>query len=76
MIMISTRVTSVRDAYQIGSLVVLPLIGLIVFEMLGLLLNSVATLLGSIAVLIIIIVGLFKIAASIFDRERAIVKMV
>ncbi|NPD88878.1 MAG: ABC transporter permease subunit [Asgard group archaeon] len=76
MIMVSTRVTSVRDAYQIGSLVVLPLIGLIVFEMLGLLLNSVATLLGSIAVLIIIIIGLFKIATSIFDRERAIVKMV
>jgi ABC-type Na+ efflux pump permease subunit len=76
MIMISTRVTSVRDAYQIGSLVVLPLIMLIVLEMFGLLLNSIATLLGSIAVLIIIIVGLFKIAAKIFDRERAMVKMV
>ncbi|MCG3219847.1 MAG: ABC transporter permease subunit [Candidatus Heimdallarchaeota archaeon] len=76
MIMVSTRVTSVRDAYQIGSLVVLPLIMLIVLEMLGLLLNSIATLLGSIAVLIIIIVGLFKIAAGIFDRERAIIKMV
>lgn len=76
MIMISTRVTSVRDAYQIGSLVVLPLIMLIVAEMLGLLLNSIATLIGSIVVLVIIIVGLFKIAVSIFDRERAIVKMV
>jgi ABC-type Na+ efflux pump permease subunit len=76
MIMVSTRVTSVRDAYQIGSLVVLPLIMLIVVEMFGLLMNSIATLIGSIAILIIVIVGLFKIATSIFDRERAIVKMV
>jgi len=76
MIMISTRVTSVRDAYQIGSLVVLPLIMLVAAEMFGMLLNSIATLLGGIAILVAIIAILFRFATAIFDRERAIIKMV
>ncbi|MHA2358598.1 MAG: ABC transporter permease subunit [Candidatus Heimdallarchaeaceae archaeon] len=76
MIMISTRVTSVRDAYQIGSLVVLPLIMLVAAEMFGMLLNSLATLFGGIGILVIIIAILFRFASAIFDRERAIVKMV
>jgi len=75
MIMISTKVKSVRDSYQIGSLVVLPLIFLIVTGMLSFFFNSIATLIGGIAVMAVIIVILFKLATNIFNREKAIIKM-
>lgn len=76
MIMISTRVTSVRDAYQLGSLIVLPLIMLVVAEMFGLLFQSTITMIAGIAILAVLIFVLFKITSNIFDRERALVKMV
>ncbi|MCG3217252.1 MAG: ABC transporter permease subunit [Candidatus Heimdallarchaeota archaeon] len=76
MIMISTRVTSVRDAYQLGSLIVLPLIFLIAAEMFGFFFNTYATLAGGLVLMLVIIAALFKLATSVFDREKAIVKMV
>ncbi len=76
MIMVSTKVKSVRDSYQIGSLVVLPLILLIGGEMILFLFNSYATLFGGVGIMIIIILILFKIATSIFNRENIIAKMV
>jgi len=76
MIMISTRVTSVRDAYQLGSLIVLPLIMLVVAEMFGLLFQSTITMIAGIAILAVLIFILFKLTTNIFDRERALVKMV
>ncbi len=76
MIMISTRVTSVRDAYQLGSLIVLPLIFLIAAEMFSFFFNTYATLAGGLVIMIIIVLALFKLATSVFDREKAIVKMV
>ncbi len=76
MIMISTRVTSVRDAYQLGSLIVLPLIMLVVAEMFGLLFQSTITMIAGIAILAVLIFILFKITTNIFDRERALIKMV
>ena len=76
MIMISTKVKSVRDSYQIGSLVVLPLIFLIVAGMLSFFFNSIATLIGGTAVMAVIIIILFKLATNIFNREKAIIKMI
>ena len=76
MIMVSTRVTSVRDAYQLGSLIVLPLISLIAAQMFGFFFNTYATLAGGIAIMLIIILALFKLAVGVFDRDKAIVKMV
>ena len=75
MIMISTKVKSVRDSYQIGSLIVLPLILLIAAEMFSFFFASYATLFGGVAGMLILIAILFKIATSIFDREKVITKM-
>ncbi len=76
MILISTRVTSVRDAYQLGSLVVLPLVMLIVGVVVAYIFISVYALIAAVAILLILCAIFFKIATNIFDRERAIVKLV
>jgi len=76
MIMVSTKVKSVRDSYQIGSLVVLPLILLIGGEMILFLFNSYAALFGGVGVMVVLILILYKIAVSIFNRENVIAKMV
>ncbi|OLS31985.1 MAG: hypothetical protein HeimAB125_13520 [Candidatus Heimdallarchaeota archaeon AB_125] len=76
MIMISTKVKSVRDSYQIGSLVVLPLIMLIGAEMFSFFFNTVLTLIIGLAVMLVIIFILFKFATNIFNREKAITKMI
>ncbi len=76
MILISTRVTSVRDAYQLGSLVVLPLMMLIIGIVVSYFFISVIALIGAVAILLILCAIFFKIATNVFDRERAIVKLV
>jgi len=76
MILISSRVTSVRDAYQLGSLVVLPLIMIVIGLVVTYLLISVLALMASVAILLILCAIFFKIATNMFDRERAIVKLV
>ncbi|MBY9001095.1 MAG: ABC transporter permease [Candidatus Heimdallarchaeota archaeon] len=76
MILISTRVTSVRDAYQLGSLVVLPLMMLIVGVVVSYLFISTIALIAAVALLLILCAIFFKIATNVFDRERAIVKLV
>ncbi len=75
MIMVSTKVKSVRDSYQVGSLIVLPLILLIAAEMFSFFFASYATLFGGVAGMVVIIIILFKIATKIFDREKMITKM-
>ena len=76
MILISTRVTSVRDAYQLGSLVVLPLIMIVIGLVVSYLFISLLALIASVAILLILCTIFFKIATNVFDRERAIVKLV
>jgi ABC-type transport system involved in multi-copper enzyme maturation permease subunit len=76
MIMVSTKVKSVRDSYQIGSLIVLPLILLIAAEMFSFFFASYATLFGGVGGMIVLILILFKLATAIFDREKVITKMV
>ncbi len=76
MILISTRVTSVRDAYQLGSLVVLPLMMLIIGIVVSYFFISTIALIGAVAILLTLCVIFFKIATNVFDRERAIVKLV
>jgi ABC-type transport system involved in multi-copper enzyme maturation permease subunit len=76
MILISTRVTSVRDAYQLGSLVVLPLVMLIVGVVVTYFFISFLALIAAVAILLILCAVFFKIATNVFDRERAIVKLV
>jgi ABC-type Na+ efflux pump permease subunit len=76
MILISTRVTSVRDAYQLGSLVVLPLMMLIIGIVVSYFFISVLALIAAVATLLILCAIFFKIATNVFDRERAIVKLV
>ncbi len=76
MILISTRVTSVRDAYQLGSLVVLPLIMIVIGLVVSYLFISILALIASVAILLTLCAIFFKIATNVFDRERAIVKLV
>ncbi|MHA1347149.1 MAG: ABC transporter permease subunit [Candidatus Heimdallarchaeaceae archaeon] len=76
MILISTRVTSVRDAYQLGSLIVLPLMMLIVGVVVSYFFVSTIALIAAVGLLLILCAIFFKIATNVFDRERAIVKLV
>lgn len=70
MIWVSTRTTSTRDAQQLGSLIVLPII-LVIMGTLGLslLINPMIVWIG---VLLMIIIDFFlvRIGISILDRER------
>ena len=76
LIMISTRVSTVRDASQLGGLILIPLL-LIVFGSLSLyLFNSILGLILSPVVLILLDAILYKISTNIFQREIALAKLV
>ncbi len=75
MILVSTKVATTRDAYQFGSLVVLPLIVLIIGQVALLFFVSIVTLIFGTTLMIILDYILYLLALKIFDREKAIAKL-
>ena len=76
LIMISTRVTTVRDANQLGGLLLIPLI-FVIFGALSLyLFNSTLSIVITLVILIIVDLIFYKISISIFKREKALTKLV
>ncbi|MHA1401671.1 MAG: ABC transporter permease subunit, partial [Candidatus Heimdallarchaeaceae archaeon] len=74
MIMISTKMSSVRDAYQIGSLIVMPVFFFVFIQMVSFFFSSLLSIIGGTLILVLFAIAFFKIAENIFDREKAIVK--
>jgi len=76
LIMISTRVSTVRDANQLGGILLIPLI-MVVLGFLSLyFFNSLLGLILTPVVLIIIDLLFYKLSTNIFQRERALTKLV
>gem|GEM_PF-4910345 len=70
LIYISARVKGFQEAYQLGSLVVLPIVGLFISQMTGVLFLSVAVL-AAIELIVLLIDGaLVFYTAQQFDRDR------
>ena len=76
MIMISTKMSSVRDAYQIGSLVVMPVFFFVFLQMVTFFFSSLLSILAGTTILILSTIFFYKLAENIFDREKALVKLV
>ncbi len=76
LIMISTRVSTVRDANQLGGIILIPLILIILGFLTLYLFNSVLGLILTPVVLILIDGLFYKISTNIFQRERALTKLV
>jgi ABC-type Na+ efflux pump permease subunit len=74
-VLVSARVNTFQDAYQVGSLVVLPVVILVLAQALGaLVLNaSFVALLG--AVLWVLSLGVFLVGASKFTRSAMIARL-
>lgn len=73
-VMISSRVSTARDAQQLSVIFVFPLMGVIIGQLFTILLDLRMTLIGC-AVLALISVGAFKIATLIFDRDKLMAKI-
>ncbi len=76
MIMISTKVSSVRDGYQFGGLLVLPLFLFVGVQMVFFFLNPLLTLIIGTGILILFALLFYRIAINIFDRDKALTKLV
>lgn len=76
MLLVSTKVKSTRDAYQFGSLIILPVLALIISQMASMFFFSNVTLVIGTVLMLVLIYVLYRIALKIFDREQAIAKLV
>ena len=70
----SARANDARGAQQIASLVVLPLTGMMVAQLFGLLLLTPQFLLGAAVVLVSINAVLLAVAVALFDRETILTR--
>jgi hypothetical protein len=76
LILVSTRVSTLRDATQLGGLLLIPLLMLIGLQVVLFFYNMILGIVVAPIVLLIIAAGLFKISTSLFKREKALVKLV
>jgi ABC-2 type transport system permease protein len=70
----SARANDARGAQQIAALVVLPLTGMMVAQLFGVLLLTPVFLLGAVAVLVALNAILLRIAVALFDRETILTR--
>jgi ABC-2 type transport system permease protein len=68
--LISVRVRSTQEAFQLGGIVVLPVVGLLVAQVGGLLLLSVPALLVTAAIALALAAGLVAVSARSMTRPR------
>ena len=71
---VSSRVNDARSAQQIGALVILPISGLLVAQLLGGLLLTVPMILLIALVLVVLNGGLLRLAVALFDRESILTR--
>lgn len=76
LILVSTRVSTVRDATQLGGLLLIPLLMLIGLQVVLFFYNIILGIVVGPIVLLLIAAGLFKISTSLFKREKALIKLV
>jgi ABC-2 type transport system permease protein len=69
-IIISSRVRDANTAQQLGSLILLPLIGILAGQMLGVLNSSVRVIAVVAAVLLLLDVVVLTLAVHLFKREE------
>jgi len=74
-VLISAKVASVRDASQIGGVVIIPLILLIIGQMFAVIFINTATVIIATAVLALIDTFLIRFCASRFGRENILTKL-
>jgi ABC-2 type transport system permease protein len=70
----SSRVNDARSAQQIGALVVLPLSGLLVLQLIGAVELTLTALAGIAVVLAAVNAGLMWLAVAVFDRESILTR--
>lgn len=75
MVLVSARITSVRDASQIGGVVILPLILLILGQMFAVIFINVLTVAIATAILAFIDILLVRLCASKFGRETILMQV-
>jgi ABC-2 type transport system permease protein len=71
---VSSRVNDARSAQQIGALIILPISGLLVAQLIGGVQLTVPTILLISLVLVLLNVGLMRLAVSLFDRESILLR--
>ncbi len=73
-VIVSSRVQDARSAQQIGVLVILPIVGLMVTQLMGIIWLTTAWLILIAATLGVLVVLLMLFAVAIFDRESILTK--
>jgi ABC-2 type transport system permease protein len=74
MVLVSSRVRGFQEAWQLGGLVVLPIVLLIVAQLAGAIYFHPIVVVGLGAVLWIVDAFLFRLGASTFSRERMVLR--
>jgi ABC-2 type transport system permease protein len=71
---VSSRVNDVRSAQQLGALVILPVFGLMLAQLLGALQLTMALILGIALMLAVLNIGLLWVATALFERESILTR--
>ncbi|MEQ1758287.1 MAG: ABC transporter permease [Vicinamibacterales bacterium] len=71
---VSSRVNDARSAQQIGALIILPLSGLLVAQLMGRVQLTPAWLTVAAVILLLVNIGLMRTAVVIFDRESILTR--
>jgi ABC-2 type transport system permease protein len=73
-ILVSARLSDVRAAQQVSAVIVVPIMGLFVLQLFGMVTLSVNTLLAVSAVLLALDLILIKLGSAVFQREEILTK--
>jgi len=73
-VIISARVSDVRSAQQLGSLLVFPFAGIYVLSEIGVFQLTVPHLLILSAIILVVDIGLFRLSVSTFRRDEILTK--
>jgi ABC-2 type transport system permease protein len=71
---VSSRVNDARSAQQIGALVVLPIAGLLVAQVVGAVVLTASLALGIAAALVVLNLAVLRIGVALFDRESILTR--
>jgi ABC-2 type transport system permease protein len=71
---VSSRVNDTRSAQQIGALVILPIAGLLVFQLTGNFVLTVPTIAYLVVGLVVVDAGLMMVSVRLFDRESILTR--
>jgi ABC-2 type transport system permease protein len=71
---VSSRVNDVRSAQQLGALVILPIFGLMLAQLLGALQLTMPLITGIALMLAVLNIGLLWVATTLFDRESILTR--